>query len=130
MATRYSLEQWSPDGNWTEDKYDRATYDAVINAYDLADSYTLPFKRAIKKGGAGGIMWACNKVNGKPAVANPEISALLRSWGFTGYRTTDGDGIGGMVAHNRQNYTASRATYYNRSKGLRVSIWPATTILI
>ena len=50
---------------------------------------------------------ACNKVNGVPAVANPRLSGMLRSWGFTGYRTTDGDGINGMNEPHRQNYTAT-----------------------
>lgn len=29
----YSLEQWSPDGNWSENKFDRATFNAVIDSY-------------------------------------------------------------------------------------------------
>ena len=31
----YSLEQWSPDGNWSHDAYDRATFDAVVSPYVL-----------------------------------------------------------------------------------------------
>jgi hypothetical protein len=41
-------------------------------------------------------MYACNMVNHLPAVASPLLAGKLRSWGFTGYRTTDGDGIGGI----------------------------------
>ena len=32
---------------------------------------------------------------------------MLQSWGFNGYRTTDGDGINGMNTPSRQNYTAT-----------------------
>ena len=52
----YSLEQWSPDGNWSHDAFDRATFDSIVSLYDMEDSYTLPFKRAIQVGGAAGVM--------------------------------------------------------------------------
>ena len=42
----YGVEQWSPDGNWSEDVYDRTTYDSRVTAYDMEDSYTQPFKYA------------------------------------------------------------------------------------
>lgn len=103
----YSLEQWSPDGNWSEDKYDRINFDAVINPQDLEETYTQGFKRAISQGGAGGIMYACNMVNHIPAPASAYLRNQLASWGFTGYRTTDGDGINGMNDPSRQAYTTS-----------------------
>ena len=46
-------------------------------------------------------------MNGVPAVASPDLAARLRSYGFSGYRTTDGDGIGGITDPHRQNYTAT-----------------------
>ena len=46
-------------------------------------------------------------VNSVPAVASLDLASRLRSWGFTGYRTTDGDGIGGIADHHRQNYTST-----------------------
>jgi beta-glucosidase-like glycosyl hydrolase len=103
----YSLDQWSPSGNWSDDVYDRTTFDAVINDYDMSDTYTQPHKRAIQYGGAAGIMYACNMVNKVPAVASTDLAGKLRSWGFTGYRTTDGDGIGALADPHRQNYTKS-----------------------
>ena len=47
------------------------------------------------------VMYACNEVNGIPAVASADLAARLHSWGFDGYRTTDGDGVGGLYARNR-----------------------------
>lgn len=102
----YSLEQWSPDGNWSEKVYDRGSFNAVVSRYDLEDSYTQPFQRAIEHGGAAGVMYACNMVNKVPAVASADLATRLRSWGFTGYRTTDGGGIG-HVSSKAQNYTAT-----------------------
>ena len=46
-------------------------------------------------------------VNHIPAPASSYLRDKLSSWGFTGYRTTDGDGINGMNDPQRQNYTAS-----------------------
>lgn len=105
----YGIEQWSPSGNWSDDVYDRINYDSIVTPLDMEDSYTQPFKHAIQKGGAAGIMYACNSVNGVPAVASADLAGRLRSWGFTGYRTTDGDGIEGINSPSRQNYTTNVA---------------------
>ena len=103
----YSLDKWSPDGNWSRDVYNRNRFDARISPLDLESTYSQPFKRAIEHGGAAGIMYACNKVNGLPSVASPMLRDMLSSWGFDGYRTTDGNGIHNMNAPTHQNYTAS-----------------------
>jgi beta-glucosidase-like glycosyl hydrolase len=78
-----------------------------LNKYllDMESTYKLPFQEAISGGGAAGVMYACNKVNGIPSVANKQLHALLESFGFNGYRTTDGDGINAMNTVGRQNYT-------------------------
>ena len=106
--TGYSLEQWSPDGNWSRDVYDRINFNSVLSPLDLESTYSQPFKRAIMRGGAAGVMYACNEVNGKPSVANPALRDMLDSWGYDGYRTTDGDGINAMNTPSRQNYTTSQ----------------------
>ena len=54
--TGYSLEQWSPDGNWSADKFDRIFFDAEISPLDMASTYTPGFRRAIERGGAAGVM--------------------------------------------------------------------------
>eukprot|EP01052_Picozoa_sp_SAG31_P048269 SAG31_NODE_10024_length_1194_cov_1.210959_1_plen_187_part_00 len=134
----YSLEQYSPDGNWSEDVYDRIScdrvllswcfrgvdsathsrktvcsanrsrsFDALIDPMNLEETYTQQFQRAIQKGGAAGVMYSCNMVNHMPAPASSYLAAKLRSWGFDGYRTTDGDGINGINDPHRQNYTTN-----------------------
>jgi beta-D-xylosidase 4 len=100
----YSLENWSPDGNYTTKPatYSRGHFDSVVSAYDLEDTFTQPFKHAIIAGGAAGIMWACDKVNGVPPPASTDLRDRLRAWGFNGYRTTDGNGICGMAQPNKR----------------------------
>ena len=105
----YSLDYYSPDGNMSHISDKRSTFDARVSAYDLADTYTRPFRNAIVNGGAAGVMYACNEVNGIPAVASKDLAARLHAWSFDGYRTTDGDGVGGLYARNRQHYVPTRA---------------------
>lgn len=100
----YSLDYYSPDGNMSRVTKRRSTFDAHVSKYDLADTYTRPFRRAIIRGGAAGVMYACNEINGVPAVASADLASRLHAWGFDGYRTTDGDGVGGLYARNRQHY--------------------------
>ena len=106
----YSLENWSPEGNYSTAPamYNRGQFDAMVSAYDLEDTYGQPFKRAIDAGGAAGIMWACDKVNGVPPPASTDLRDRLRSWSFDGYRTTDGNGICGMAEPNKRNFTDNR----------------------
>ena len=85
----YSLDYYSPDGNMSRVTDRRSTFDARVSAYDMADTYTQPFRRAIGRGGAAGVMYARNEVNGVPAVASADLAARLRAWGFDGYRTTE-----------------------------------------
>ena len=39
----YSLEDWSPDGNWSEHVFTRANFSADISAKDLTLTLTLRF---------------------------------------------------------------------------------------
>ena len=51
----YSLEDWSPSGNFSEHTYKRQTFNANISKRDLNDSYLPAFQAGIE-GGAAGIM--------------------------------------------------------------------------
>lgn len=55
-------------------------YMHLSSAYDMEDTYTQPFKRAIEVGGAGGVMYACNKVNGI-FVLTAQCARLFRNYG-------------------------------------------------
>ena len=103
----YSLDYYSSDGNMSHISDRRSTFNARVSPYDLADTYTRPFRDSIVEGGAAGVMYACNEVNGIPAVASKDLAASLHSWGFDGYRTTDGDGVGGLYDRKRQHYVSN-----------------------
>jgi beta-glucosidase len=54
------------------------------------DTYFPAFEISIREGGARGIMYAVNEINGVPSDANVMLDNKLKEWGFDGYRATDG----------------------------------------
>lgn len=86
-----SLEgTWGPYNNIT-----RHNFNAIISTYDLASTYTTPFRTAVEVGEALGVMCSYNAINGVPSCANDLLlTQLLRDkWRFGGYVTSDSDAI-------------------------------------
>jgi beta-glucosidase-like glycosyl hydrolase len=100
----YSLEDYhAPDGR----HYTRETFNAVVSAFDLADSYFPHFALAAKpvsEGGAGaaGAMMAMNSVNGVPALASTELVNILKGWAGHDQVAGGGGGGGGCVGSRCQ----------------------------
>ncbi len=84
----------------------RDSYPVDVNERVLEESYFVPFKAAIKQGGARSIMTAYNSLNGRPCSANNWLlnEKLKKEWGFTGFVISDAGGVGGA---NVLHYTAS-----------------------
>ena len=73
---------------------DRGGYNAVIEPYDLGDSYLASWRTAVVKGKAAGVMCSYNAINGVPTCASEPLNELLRgTWGFDGYSTSDSGAI-------------------------------------
>jgi beta-glucosidase len=70
---------------------DRHTFDALISAHDLEDTYLPAFRKLIVDAHAGSIMCAYNSVDGAPACANSMLlqQKLVHDWHFTGYVVSD-----------------------------------------
>ncbi len=70
---------------------DRHTFNAVVSAHDLHDTYLPQFEAAIVDGGAGSIMCAYNAVYGDPACASTRLlgDILRTQWHFAGYVVSD-----------------------------------------
>ena len=70
---------------------DRHTFNAVVSAHDLYDTYLPQFEAAIVDGGAGSIMCAYNAVYGDPACASTRLlrDILRKEWKFAGYVVSD-----------------------------------------
>eukprot|EP00750_Incisomonas_marina_P026433 INCI5908.12.p1 GENE.INCI5908.12~~INCI5908.12.p1 ORF type:complete len:877 (+),score=138.79 INCI5908.12:217-2847(+) len=113
----YSLEDWSPSGNYTDHTYTRQTFNANISARDLNDTYLPAFQSAVVNGGAAGVMYACNELNGVPPLASSFLNGKLESWGFDGYRTTDGGQIGQTVSAHHWKPTVEDVIGYALADG-------------
>jgi beta-glucosidase len=70
---------------------DRHSFDAVVSARDLQQTYLPAFEAAMTRGGAYSIMCSYNRVYGDPACASDFLltDVLRRQWGFRGYVVSD-----------------------------------------
>jgi beta-glucosidase len=74
---------------------DRMTVNVNVDERPLRELYLRPFERAVKEGGAWGIMTAYNRLGGEHAAENRRLlTDILRSeWGFDGYVVSDWFGV-------------------------------------
>lgn len=97
-----SLERW---GNYT-----RHNFDANVSNYMLSDTYLPHFRRAIKEGGAHGVMCSYNSVQGIPTCLSPLMRNARKAWGFDGYVTSDSDSVADAYKVHKFVATAEEAS--------------------
>lgn len=69
---------------------DRFFSNSSIGLRDKYDYYFVPFRKALEKAGALGVMTAYNRINGIPGMTDPEIKSLLKEKYGLQYAVTDG----------------------------------------
>ncbi|KAJ8500948.1 hypothetical protein OPV22_011500 [Ensete ventricosum] len=81
--TAYDLENWK--GN------SRFTFNALVTAQDMEDTYQPPFKSCVQEGRATCVMCSYNRVNGVPTCADFDLltQQARKSWGLDGYIASD-----------------------------------------
>jgi beta-glucosidase len=69
----------------------RHTYNAVVNNYDLWDTYLPAFQELVVNAGVAGVMCAYNAFEGQPCCGSDKllIDILRNEWKFKGYVTSD-----------------------------------------
>lgn len=69
----------------------RHVFDAVVNDYDLWNTYLPAFEALVVDADVEGIMGAYNRTNGDPCCAHPYLmqDVLREKWGFDGYYVSD-----------------------------------------
>jgi beta-glucosidase len=77
----------------------RHSFNVEPSLHDLEDTYLPAFRATITEGHAQSLMCAYNRVDGKPACANPELltGILRKQWGFGGFITSDCGAIGDIA---------------------------------
>ncbi len=82
---------------------ERHTFDAVVDAHDLWDTYLPAFRQLVTEAQVEAVMGAYNRVNGQPCCAHPQlIGEYLRGrWGFTGHFLSDCWAIVDFYQHHR-----------------------------
>jgi beta-glucosidase len=74
---------------------DRMTVNVDVDERTLRELYLRPFERAVKEGGAWGIMSAYNRIDGEHAAENRRLltEVLRTEWGFDGFVVSDWFGV-------------------------------------
>ena len=70
---------------------ERHSFNAVVSAKDLRETYLPAFRDLVKEAGVEGVMGAYNRTNGEPCCGSKTLltDILRREWGFKGYVTSD-----------------------------------------
>ncbi|MEI8078975.1 MAG: glycoside hydrolase family 3 N-terminal domain-containing protein, partial [bacterium] len=81
----------------------RHSFDSIVNARDLRETYLPAFKATVSEGGAHSIMTAYNRTNGEACSASPTLlGQILRGeWGFQGYVVSDCGAVEDIHAHHK-----------------------------
>ncbi|XP_078173044.1 putative beta-D-xylosidase 7 [Carex rostrata] len=113
--TAYDLERW---GNVT-----RFTFNAVVTAQDLEDTYQPPFKSCVEEGHASGMMCSYNEVNGVPPCGDYNLLTKIarKEWKFYGYITSDCDAVEVMNKYDGYAKTPEDAVAYALKAGMDVN---------
>lgn len=84
-------------------EYNRHTFDARVNAFDLWDTYLPAFRHLIVNAKVHGVMCAYNRLEGQPCCGNNELLAdiLRNQWKYDGYVTSDCWGIKDFAHHHK-----------------------------
>jgi beta-glucosidase len=90
---------------------ERHSFDAVVSARDLRETYLPHFERGIKEGPAYSLMCAYNRVDGKAACGSDMLitNILRKEWGFPGYVVSDCGALDDIYARHKLVATAPAA---------------------
>ena len=111
LAAVTTIKHWDAYSLEDADGWSRHNFSANVTRYALAGSYFPAFERAIREGGARGVMCSYNAINGVPACASPMLTRVLRdAWGFDGYVTSDSGALEDIYERHKYRPNAQGAT--------------------
>jgi beta-glucosidase len=79
----------------------RDSFNAVVSAHDLADTYLPSFRALTINAHSAALMCSYNEIDGIPSCANKaNLQDMVRGrWGFTGYVVSDCDAVGNIAGY-------------------------------
>jgi len=95
----------------------RASASASIDSRLKRNYYLAPFEAMVREYGVHSIMTSYNRINGIPAMLNPEILSLVKGeWGMDGFVICDGGGLHQLVEthHYFDDYAEAAAESLKR----------------
>ncbi|MCQ2407857.1 MAG: glycoside hydrolase family 3 C-terminal domain-containing protein [Oscillospiraceae bacterium] len=87
----------------------RHGFDAVVDAYDLEDTY-LPAFRALVQSGVEIVMGAYNRVNGECSCASDFLQKKLSEWNFNGHFVSDFGALNDIHENHKVTLNALETT--------------------
>jgi beta-glucosidase len=88
----------------------RHSFDVNPSDYDLLDTYTPHFEKAVKQGGVYSIMCAYQRFRGMPCCGSAYLDNLLRNdWGFRGYIVSDCGAVSDFYGKNAHHLVETKA---------------------
>ncbi|KAH0614216.1 uncharacterized protein H6S33_006102 [Morchella sextelata] len=111
-SVKHFLAHGSPEGG-------RNAGPVHVGKRQLWNEFALPFRDAIQRGGALGIMFAYNTIDGSPAAFDPDLHAALNEWGFDGRIISDDHMIQRSMAwHQVAENSQDAITQYLNAGGM------------
>ncbi|MBQ8642679.1 MAG: glycoside hydrolase family 3 C-terminal domain-containing protein [Clostridia bacterium] len=100
----------------------RHSFNSVVNAHDLWETYLPAFEWTVKSGVAG-VMGAYNRTNGEPCCGHPELvhEILRKQWGFDGYFVSDCGAITDICEYHHYTDTMAEAAAYALKGGCNLN---------
>ncbi|MDR2070009.1 MAG: glycoside hydrolase family 3 C-terminal domain-containing protein [Treponema sp.] len=109
---------------------DRGFTDSVLTPRTKQEYYLRVFSYALREGKALSLMTAYNRVNGIPAMLNPELNSLIRAqWGWEGYFITDAGALWLTVAAHKYLPTLAETFAAALRAGMNVFLNPQDMVI-
>jgi beta-glucosidase len=86
----------------------------------IRENFLVPFQAAVQEAHAGSVMASYNEIDGVPSHINHWLldKVLRQEWGFTGYITSDGDGLQMLVGTHHVAYNNADAARQGLAAGV------------
>ncbi len=114
------LKHYLANSNETTRTRSSSDFDAQL----FREYYSVPFRMAIREGGARSFMASYNKWNGVPMLLHPTAKTVLAGeWGLDGIFSTDLAAVGNLVNHQKHVATIDEALAATIKAGYGQVLW-------